>query len=104
MFPGPVVVLLVATATLCCPATGIFAVEAVGDIEGKDVVDIVAVILAWATRTRAWSDVWEELGAEAFGAKATLGTGGKPLFPPLAWTSTTELQQPASSIRYLGLP
>ena len=95
--------MLVATAASCSAATGIFAVKAVVDVEEKAVADGVASPPTWA-RTRSGSKVWEELGAEAFTAKATLGTGGNPLFPPLAWTSTTEPQQPTSTIRYLGLP
>ena len=96
-------VLLVATAASCSAAMGTFSVKAVVDVEGKAVVGVVAFSPAW-TRTRGGSEVWEEVGAEAFTAKFTLGTGGNPLFVPLAWTSTTEPQQPASSVRYLGLP
>ena len=94
---------LVATAPPFSAATGGFPVEAVVDVEAKAVVDVVALPPTWA-RTRDCSKVWEELGAEAFTAKATLGAGRKASFPPLAWTSTTEPQQSASSIRNLGLP
>lgn len=94
---------LVITTAPCSAAMGDSAIEAVVDIEGKALVDVVALLPAWA-RTRGCSKVWEELGSEAFAVKVTLDTGGKPSIPPLAWTPTTKPQQPASSIRYFGLP
>ena len=90
-------VLLVATAVSCSAARGSVAVKAVVAVEGRAVAYVVAFPPAWA-RTRGGSKLWGELGAEAFTAKVTLGTGGNALFPPLAWTSTTGPQQPASSI------
>lgn len=82
-------VLLVTTAASCSAAIGTFSIKAVVDVEGKAVVDVVAFSPAWA-RMRGDGKVCEELDAETFTAKVPLGTGGNPLFLPLAWTSTTE--------------
>ena len=76
--------LLVATAAPFSAARGSFAVEAALDVEGKAVVDVVVALPPTWARMRGCSKVWEELGSEAFTAKATLGAGGKALFPPLA--------------------